>query len=74
VIFVPSDQAGNVIASLEMIERFRRQLFLVDLQFEGDPDRIGEAVWPCFQESPVNFRGYSLYDMGPIQNPFSAGN
>jgi tetrahydromethanopterin S-methyltransferase subunit A len=48
----------------EMIERFRKQLNLIDLQFEGDPDLIRKAVWCCYQESPVEFRGYSLYDRG----------
>jgi tetrahydromethanopterin S-methyltransferase subunit A len=50
--------------SMEMIERFREQLSLIDLQFEGDPDLIRKAVWSCYQESPVEFRGYSLYDPG----------
>jgi tetrahydromethanopterin S-methyltransferase subunit A len=49
---------------MEMIERFREQLSLIDLQFEGDPDLIRKAVWSCYQESPVEFRGYSLYDPG----------
>lgn len=46
------------------VERFRKQLTLVDLQFEGDPEVIRKAVWSCYQEEPVEFRGYSLYDMG----------
>ena len=49
---------------VEMIERFRKQLNLIDLQFEGNPDLIRKAVWCCYQESPVEFRGYSLYDRG----------
>jgi hypothetical protein len=47
-----------------MIERFREQLSVVDLQFEGDPNLIRKAVWSCYQESPVEFRGYSLFDRG----------
>lgn len=50
--------------STEMIERFRNQLSVIDLIFEGDPDLIRKAVWSCYQESPVEFRGYSLYDPG----------
>ena len=46
--------------SFEMIERFRQQLSLIDIQFEGDPELIRKAVWSCYQESPVEFRGYSL--------------
>ena len=50
--------------SVQMIERFREQLSLIDLQFEGDPNLIRKAVLSCYQESPVEFRGYSLYDQG----------
>jgi len=46
------------------IERFRKQVSLIDLQFEGDPELIRKAVWSCYQETPVDFRGYSLYDPG----------
>jgi tetrahydromethanopterin S-methyltransferase subunit A len=49
---------------VEFIERFRAQLQLIDLQFEGDPEVIRKAVWSCYQEEPVEFRGYSLYDIG----------
>jgi tetrahydromethanopterin S-methyltransferase subunit A len=59
--------------SIEMIERFRKQLFLVDLQFEGDPDLIRKAVWSCYQESPVEFRGHSLYDPGAYPEPPLSG-
>jgi tetrahydromethanopterin S-methyltransferase subunit A len=48
----------------EMIERFRQQITLIDLQFEGDPGQISQAVWSCFQENPVEFRHYKLYDPG----------
>ncbi len=49
---------------VQMINRFREQLSVVDLQFEGDPNLIRKAVWSCYQESPVEFRGYSLFDRG----------
>ncbi len=48
----------------EFVDRFRKQLTLVDLQFVGDPEVIRRAVWSCYQEEPVEFREYSLYDMG----------
>ena len=54
---------------VEMIERFRKQLTLVDLQFEADPDLIRKAVWSCYQESPVEFRGRSLFDPGAFPAP-----
>jgi tetrahydromethanopterin S-methyltransferase subunit A len=54
---------------MELIERFRQQLTLVDLQFEGDPGLIRQGVWSCYQEEPVGFRGYSLYDPGAYPEP-----
>lgn len=57
----------------ESIERFRNQLSLIDLQFEGDPELIRKAVWTCYQESPVDFRGYSLYDIGAYPEPPLSG-
>jgi tetrahydromethanopterin S-methyltransferase subunit A len=59
--------------SMEMIERFRRQLSLIDLQFEGNPELIRKAVWCCYQESPVEFRGYSLHDIGAYPEPPLSG-
>ncbi len=49
---------------LEMIERFRQQISLIDLQFEGDPGLLRRAVWSCYQEKPVEFRNYILSDPG----------
>ena len=46
---------------------------LIDLQFEGDPEMTGQAVWSCYQESPVAFRSYSLYDPGPYPEPPLSG-
>jgi tetrahydromethanopterin S-methyltransferase subunit A len=54
---------------MELIDRFRKQLSLVDLQFEGNPDVIRKAVWSCYQEKPVDFKGYSLYDPGAYPEP-----
>ena len=50
--------------ALELIERFRAQITLVDLQFQGTPELVRKAVWSCYQEEPVDFRGQALYDMG----------
>ena len=57
----------------EFIARFREQLTLVDLQFEGDPDVIRRAVWSCYQEEPVDFRGYRLWDPGAYPEPPLSG-
>ncbi len=59
---------------LEFIERFRRQLTLVDLQFEADPEVVKKAVWSCYQENPVEFRGYSLHDPGAYPEAPLGGN
>ena len=53
----------------EPIERFRKQISLIDLQFEGDPDVIRKAVWSCYQENRVPFRGYTLSDPGAYPEP-----
>jgi tetrahydromethanopterin S-methyltransferase subunit A len=58
----------------EFIERFRNQLAPIDLQFEGDPDLIRQAVWSCYQEAPVNFRDYSLFDPGAFPEPPLSGS
>lgn len=69
-------QASHAVlfnVSAEMIERFRKQLTLIDLQFEADPDLIRKAVWSCYQESPVDFRGQSLFDPGAFPAPPLSG-
>ena len=43
---------------VEFIERFRKQVELIDLMFEGDPNQIRNAVWSCYQEEPVDFGDY----------------
>jgi tetrahydromethanopterin S-methyltransferase subunit A len=52
------------VLSAEFIERFRRQITVIDLLNEGDPAVLRRAVWACYQEQPTDFRGYSLYDPG----------
>jgi tetrahydromethanopterin S-methyltransferase subunit A len=58
---------------MEFIDRFRKQLSVIDLQFEGDPDVIRKAVWACYQEQPVEFRDYSLFDPGAYDEPPLSG-
>lgn len=50
----------------EFILRILQQVTLIDLQFVADPEVIRQAVRACYQEQPVLFRGYSLYDPGPF--------
>ncbi len=49
---------------LEAIERFRKQVTLVDLVGEMDPAVITKAVWSCYQEEPTPFLNYMLSDPG----------
>ena len=58
---------------MEFIERFRKQVTLIDLQFNADPDIIRQAVWSCYQEKPVEFKGYPLYDLGAYSEPPLSG-
>ena len=50
----------------EFILRFLEQVTLIDLQFVADPEQIRKAVWACYQEQPVPFRDFSLWDKGPF--------
>ncbi len=59
---------------IEFIDRFRKQLTLVDLQFEGNPDVIRKAVWSCYQEKPVQFKDQSLYDPGAFEEEALSGS
>ena len=47
------------------IERFRRQVSLIDLQFEGDPELMEQAVRACQGNAATTFREYRLADPGP---------
>jgi hypothetical protein len=49
---------------LEAISRFKKQLTLIDLIGETDPEVIIKGVWSCFQETPTLFQEYKLYDPG----------
>jgi len=60
---------------MEMITRFNKQIITIinllcksderDLNTPGlNPQVIEKAVWSCFQETPVEFMNYSLYDSG----------
>jgi len=58
---------------LEYIERFRRQITVIDLQFRGSPELIRKAVWSCYQEEPVDFEGQTVYDPGAYPEPPLSG-
>jgi tetrahydromethanopterin S-methyltransferase subunit A len=65
---------------LELIERFRNQIISVinllcqpgerDTSVPGlNPKVLEKAVWSCYQEEPVLFMGYTVYDIGAYPEP-----
>jgi len=54
---------------LESIERFRKQLRLVNLLNEMNPEVVEKAVWSCYQEDLTKFKDYTLYDPGAYPEP-----
>jgi len=58
---------------MEFIDRFRKQVAIIDLQFRGTPELIRQAVWSCYQEAPVEFEGRSIYDIGAFPEPPLSG-
>jgi tetrahydromethanopterin S-methyltransferase subunit A len=69
----PTPYLPNI--SMEAIERFRKQITIVNLISEDDPKRgmdpeyIRKAVLSCIQEKPIEFMGYVLYDPGAWPEP-----
>jgi len=60
---------------LVSIERFRKQVTLIDLIAENktniatDLEQVRQAVWSCYQERPVKFMSFELYDVGAYAEP-----
>ena len=60
---------------LEAIERFRKQITLINLALEEDrmlalkPEIVKKAIWTCYQEEPTQFLHYTAYDMGAYPEP-----
>lgn len=48
----------------DFVERFRKQITIIDLVNEGSPEVLRQAVWSCYQEKPTTFKKYELYDPG----------
>jgi len=53
----------------ESIERFRKQLQIINCLNEGTPELVREVVVACYQEKPTSFRNYTLYDIGAFPEP-----
>ncbi len=58
---------------MELIERFRSQVSLIDLQFKGTSESVRRAVWSCYQEEPVDFQGQQVFDLGAYPAPPLSG-
>lgn len=51
------------------IERFRKQVMLINLMNVVDTDRVKKAVWSCYQDKPTKFMDNTLYDLGAYPEP-----
>jgi len=58
---------------LEFIERFRKQVTVIDLIDEGSPEVLRQAICACYQESPTPFGNYVLSDPGAYPEPPLSG-
>jgi tetrahydromethanopterin S-methyltransferase subunit A len=58
---------------LESVERFRKQVTVIDLVNEGSDEVLRQAVCACYQEKPTPFRGYMLHDPGAFPEPPLSG-
>jgi tetrahydromethanopterin S-methyltransferase subunit A len=65
---------------VEIIDRFNKQVVNIinllckpgerDAKAPGlNPKVVEKAVWSCYQENPVRFMDYTLYDMGAYPEP-----
>jgi tetrahydromethanopterin S-methyltransferase subunit A len=57
----------------EFVERFRRQVSVINLIGEGSDGVIRQAVCACYQETPTTFRDYALFDPGAYPEPALSG-
>lgn len=64
IIGAPSATPYLFNIPIEAIDVFRKQVTLINMIGEEDPEIVAKAVWSCYQEEPTGFRGYSLYDPG----------
>ncbi|MFC1461090.1 tetrahydromethanopterin S-methyltransferase subunit A [Verrucomicrobiota bacterium] len=67
----PTPYLFNIPA--EHVERFRKQLTVIDLINEGSLELLREAVTACYQEEPTVFGDYSLHDSGAFPDPPLSG-
>jgi tetrahydromethanopterin S-methyltransferase subunit A len=59
----------------EAIERFRKQVTLINLlsdkdrKIRIDPEMVKNAVWSCYQEKHSRFLDYTVHDIGAYPEP-----
>jgi len=65
----PTPYLYNIPA--EYVDRFRKQVTVIDLINEGSPEVLRECVRCCYQEKPTAFRNHMLHDPGAYpEEPF----
>ena len=57
----------------EYVQRFRKQLTVINLVNEGSPEILRQAVSACYQEQPTAFQKYMPYDPGAYPAPALSG-
>lgn len=57
----------------EFVDRFRKQVTVLDLVNEGSPEVLRRAVWSCYQEQPTPFGDCVLCDPGAYPEPPLSG-
>jgi len=51
------------------VERFRKQITLINMMNIVDTEPVTKAVWSCYQEKPTKFMDYTLYNIGAYPEP-----
>lgn len=69
IVGAPGRSAYLLNISPDMVQRFLRQVTLIDLLDEIDPQEVKLAVTFCLQEKPASYRHYSLCDPGAFAEP-----
>lgn len=67
----PTPYLFNVLS--EFIERFRKQVTVINLINEGSVEILRQAIQACYQEQPTRFGDYMLYDQGAYPEPPLSG-
>ncbi len=58
---------------VEFVERFCKQITVIDLVNEGSPEILRKAVWSCYQEQPTPLGDNLLCDPGAYCEPALSG-